>query len=463
MNTKVSVKSFPSSLLKDRGEYRLLITYCEIKKYIIDNIDKKIINTNKEVYNNDVIEKYINNLLRNKIYNNLSTNTTINTLNYLFFHLRNSIYVEIRNNKVKTFQPFANALYKNNWSHNITFEYGDNIHEYIKHKSKYFRIYQKYETNKIMWWSNNVIINNEKREDIWGTHSLSIYKEILDETCKNYKINDVDLFINKRDHPLLKLDLTEPYDKLFPDIQKLPSIYLYQSYTPILSPYVDDDYADIPFIIPDDWELTKKDYKYTIDNDIKWEDKVPTAIFRGSATGFPDLENNQRLQIAKLSIEWNNRDNLLDAGIVSYNSKDKVNLERQMTFIKTDIPLVDKIPMNDQIKYKYIISIAGHSGGVNRISWILQSGCLWLKVKPLKTITANKSWYSNLLKKDIHYIEINEDLSNLEEKIIWCRNNDEKCKEIVKNANDVYNTYFTKDSLLKYSSFILNSISNNFN
>lgn len=464
MNTIISVKTYPSNILKNRGEFNLLISYEEVKKYIINKISDKKIKNNKTEYNNTDIELYIKTLLNNNIYSNLSKQTTINTLNYLFFHLRNSIYVEIRNNKVKLFQPFANAFYKNNWSHNIKVcDFNKNhktiINNFINYKKKYFKIYQKYLMNKELWWSNNIIINNEDRPDIWGIHSLEIYKEILDETCNKYKINDVEFFINKRDHPLLKKDLTEPYDKLFPTTQKLNNIYQNQSYTPILSPYVDDKYLDIPFIIPEDWNLTKQNYEYKIQNNIKWEDKKNIAIFRGSATGYSDIKYNQRLQISKIKSKY------IDAGITSFNSKDKIDINRNLTFIKPDelgIKLVKKIPMNEQIKYKYILSISGHSGGLNRISWILQSGSVWLKVKPLDIIDATDSWYSPLLKNGIHYIEIKEDFSDLDKTIQWCIDNDDKCKEIVNNAKKLYDEYFNKEKLLNYSAFILNSISNNF-
>ena len=216
MSQIISTKKYPASLLKDRGEYNLLITYTEIKEYIIDNFNKyntKLI-ISKVKYDNEVIKKEIGEKLKLKIYKNLSNNTTKNTLKYLFFHLRNAIYVKIRDNKVIVFQPFANAFYKNNWSHNIKLETDEEtktdkseIHHYIKNKEKYFKVYQRYMMNKDRWWSNNVIVNNEEREDIWGIHSLDLYKEILDETCKNRKINDIDFFINKRDHPMLKKDL----------------------------------------------------------------------------------------------------------------------------------------------------------------------------------------------------------------------------------------------------------------
>ena len=64
-----------------------------------------------------------------------------------------------------------------------------------------------------------------------------------------------------------------------------------------------------------------------------------------------------------------------------------------------------------------------------------------------------------------HYVLLKDDFSDLYEKYIWCENNQDKCKEIIKNANtymkqfkdeymeekleiDVLNKYFElKDNL----------------
>ena len=43
---------------------------------------------------------------------------------------------------------------------------------------------------------------------------------------------------------------------------------------------------------------------------------------------------------------------------------------------------------------------------------------------------------SNKLKPYVHYIPIKEDYSDLDDIIDWCLNNDNKCKQIVINANN---------------------------
>ena len=54
----------------------------------------------------------------------------------------------------------------------------------------------------------------------------------------------------------------------------------------------------------------------------------------------------------------------------------------------------------------------------------------------------NNLWYSDKLVEYEHYVPVKHDLSDLIEKIEWCRNNDNKCKIISENAKKFYNTYF---------------------
>lgn len=191
------------------------------------------------------------------------------------------------------------------------------------------------------------------------------------------------------------------------------------------------------------------------------------AIFRGSATGSMELEYNQRLQISKLDYEWkNSKPNLLDAGIVSWNGRDKIDSKLQLNYIKPsemnklNIYLKPKIPMNDQIQYKYIINIDGHSNP-NRTSYLLQTGSLILMVESHYVI-GNIYWFKDLLIPYKHFIPIKYDLSDLEEKIKWCQNNDKDCKKIVNNALELFNKKLNKEEILNYCEYLFNQIANNF-
>jgi hypothetical protein len=157
----------------------------------------------------------------------------------------------------------------------------------------------------------------------------------------------------------------------------------------------------------------RKQLKEIKDNYVRWLDKKEECIWRG--------DPNNSFNINFVNSEINGQLNPRQYLIKLYNNKKikKFNYERQFTTI------------SEQIKYKYILDIDGWSNTWDATVWKLYSGSVLLKVKSLW-----KQWYYDELKEWEHYVPINNDLSDINEKIEWCINNDDKCKQIVKNGND---------------------------
>ena len=61
-----------------------------------------------------------------------------------------------------------------------------------------------------------------------------------------------------------------------------------------------------------------------------------------------------------------------------------------------------------------------------------------------------KLWYTDKLKPFVHYVPVMPDLSNLMEKVRWCRDNDDKCREIANNARRFYEEHLSQSSILDY-------------
>ena len=51
-------------------------------------------------------------------------------------------------------------------------------------------------------------------------------------------------------------------------------------------------------------------------------------------------------------------------------------------------------------------------------------------------------WYFPLLQPYVDHVPVQADLSYLDEKIRWCRENDEKCRQIGENAKIFYENMF---------------------
>ena len=69
-----------------------------------------------------------------------------------------------------------------------------------------------------------------------------------------------------------------------------------------------------------------------------------------------------------------------------------------------------------------------------------------------------KAWFettADLFKPYVHYIPIKKDLSDLIEKIQWCKNNDKECKKIAKNCYKFAIDNFNYNNYINYMEKIL--------
>ena len=171
-------------------------------------------------------------------------------------------------------------------------------------------------------------------------------------------------------------------------------------------------------------------YKY-IDN-VKWEDKKNEIIWRGCPTG-----TNERINFC-----------------INYNAKYDVGLTQVFSHLSQYSYLVkNKINIDDFYQYKYIISIEGNDKD-SGLDWKLNSNSVVIMKPP-----TFESWLmESKLEPWIHYIPLNDDMTNLDEIYEWCLNNDEKCKEIVKNANEFMENF--KD--LEFEKKIIDKIENDY-
>jgi Glycosyl transferase family 90 len=71
-----------------------------------------------------------------------------------------------------------------------------------------------------------------------------------------------------------------------------------------------------------------------------------------------------------------------------------------------------------------------------------------LKVEPRQV--ADRMWYFPLLQPYVDHVPVKADLSDLADKIRWCREHDEECRTIGENAKKFYDTYVSRSALLDY-------------
>ena len=159
-------------------------------------------------------------------------------------------------------------------------------------------------------------------------------------------------------------------------------------------------------------------------NDLKlykgtWDSKKAECIWRGAPTGIQDYgeqPKNWKNVRMMFCYKWFNK---FDVGITTtWDNWDANYLKPSMSIPK-------------MLDYKYIISLPGNDKD-SGLNWKLASNSLVLMTPPRL-----ESWLmEGLLKPWIHYVPLADDYSDLDTIVEWCKNNDEKCQEIVKNANN---------------------------
>jgi len=292
----------------------------------------------------------------------------------------------------------------------------------------------------------------------------------LKQFVKNRTVPDCNFYFNHKDQVLIH-KINGKYYNPYPDVfGKIPLEDEWQNCKlgNLFSICHTKDYEDISFVAPDDiirqYKLYSSDkdgkcvnsYHSNIDNsNIVWEDKKPIAFFRGTSTGCGnDIYTNQRMKLAYLDAKWNadkSQETILDAKIVRWayrlkkTEKDtmfnRINVKR---LNKMGLDLGEKAPIEDLYKYKYVLNVDGNVAAY-RLGFLFSLNAVVFIVEG-----KYKLWFQDKLVENKHYISIKSDLSNLKEKIYWCKNHDKECKEIAQNALEFHNKMFSYDSMYDY-------------
>ena len=161
------------------------------------------------------------------------------------------------------------------------------------------------------------------------------------------------------------------------------------------------------------------DYSNNRINTIPFKKKLPIVFWRGATTGNHNLpfKNNRLKLVEKYHSGYPN----IDVGFsLLCQGKQEFRIYKKK---KTDI--------NTFLQHKYIISVPGNDKD-SGLNWKLYSNSIVFMPKPVIT-----SWtMETKLIPNYHYILLKDDFSDLIEKYNWCEKNQDKCIQIIKNANN---------------------------
>jgi protein glucosyltransferase len=280
---------------------------------------------------------------------------------------------------------------------------------------------------------------------------------MLQFTIEYFKdVPDSDILINRKDFPFLCSDNKYAYEHLIKGndaiIKDIDRFYFLGSQS------AKDINLDIPIPSADEW---KDINNFKSLPKVAWVDKKSIAFFRGSGTGCgTNIKTNPRYLLADISYKWKNipdRSNLLDAAISKLVSRIKVYDQ----FIGLD-PIKEYrylvgsfVNLDEQLHYKYIFNIQGNAQ-TYRYPNEFKKRSLILNVE-----SEYKMWFESILIDNKHIINIKSDYSNLYDKLIYLKSNDQIAKKIAYNGYKFSKRYINKKMIETYWLYYMYNINKN--
>jgi hypothetical protein len=160
-------------------------------------------------------------------------------------------------------------------------------------------------------------------------------------------------------------------------------------------------------------------YISILNDDMSFNKKKKNCVWRGCNSGQFFIKNNNKGSRESLVLKYGKHP-LYNIGLSYANYKCNSNINYNIEdYVKRTLSI------KEQLEYMFIISVEGNDFATN-LSWIMLSNSV-----PLMPVPYVETWKmeSNLIPY-VHYVPLNNDCSDLDEKMDWCLNNIHKCEEI---------------------------------
>ena len=286
-------------------------------------------------------------------------------------------------------------------------------------------IFTKIKNNILVSYVPFADIRNPNLENGFNEKHLKhilIWRSMLENLCQNVSLSDVEFFINLLDSPTL--DNPEEGE-------------LVDSYMPILSFLNDSKHSDLLLPNSYDWSVVSKKH-------------IPPLCDKNDQLSFTAY--------SKSEWRWENR---MKKAVFIKNTKADSNEELQkeeyntlIHVVEDDWSIMNYEDENGVRNYKY--ALYGDICSSDNLINLLSSGSVLIKIKsPSKKMY----WYSKFLIENEHYISVENDLSNLQEQINWCKVNDSDCEKMAENTINLCKKLFSEEGIYWYMEHTCNNIS----
>lgn len=275
-------------------------------------------------------------------------------------------------------------------------------------------------------------INGEK---FYARDRVALMVNFLKGALQKHKIRNVDFLVSLHDDgERIKFD----YDRIVP-IFVFAKNLTNKNY-PIKIPFVD---FDVDYSV---WSNAIQ--KAKLQDEYQWKNKLDVVYWRGSTTGqgynIKDYLSQPRVKLVDMSTH---HPLLIDAKFVAI-----VGLDGELhEIIEKKFGIVSRVDPTEQLKYKYLINMDGHTCTYPGFLWRLVSNSVVFKQE-----TNNFQWFYPLLKPWVHYVPIKEDLSDLVEKIEYAKLHDKEMEEMSLHTQEYVGENLDVNGMQLYAAMTLN-------
>ncbi len=244
-------------------------------------------------------------------------------------------------------------------------------------------------------------------------------------------------------------------------ISLLDSFNGIESSVPIFTFSAREDAVNIA-LIPDCEALNPIDRSYMVKSMQKasqkypWNTKRSVIFWRGTPTGLDEsihIETrswlNPRHKLVQMSLD---HPSWIQAEFsYTYRSSDyQKNGEGKLpvsspAYWEGILPVSAPVHPKDHLLYRYLIDIDGYSCCFSRTFWILLSNSVLFK-----QVSKNRQWFYQGLEPYVHFLPVKEDLSDLQQQVLWCLEHEEESFTVSQNATQFALAYLCYEKNLGY-------------
>jgi len=165
---------------------------------------------------------------------------------------------------------------------------------------------------------------------------------------------------------------------------------------------------------------------------ISWEEKIPKIVYGGQIRDTPL--------------------NFIDVSMQQLGLSPREYLKQILAPKYRDILVCDDswISRRDMIHYKYILDIDGAASTWDATAWKLNSGSVIIKPKSIW-----RQWFYDMYIAGVHYMEIKNDMSNLQEVYEWCESHPDECHNMIQHSQELFQTVYAQENVIQYTKTVL--------